>query len=927
MGLNIMFWNCQGIRPKRKELQLYLTENSIDIIALNETFLNKKYTFKVPGYDTIRKDRSTGVKGGVAFLVKHGLVVNKEYRNEDFNIITDNEALAINLELSNNQNLTLATIYCPNGNPSSSLFHTISNLSDNVMFIGDFNSKLESFGCAKKNTSGPMLKTIQNKLNLIYLNNDEHTHMDRANGSTDILDMAFVSPNLAIHDIQFQIGDDLGSDHLPIEISIDTTPHRNTYTNHTKYKFDQTDREVFESTLEEALGSADFSGPMSTSDLDKYADFIIAAISTAVDKAIPTSKSVRPESTPISDETRALIKEKRKLRRLYSQKKDPAVKTRINQLQKQVKEDLKLESLVSWENFCNSISLESDPSKSWRKIKNFLKPKGQRDYPTLHHANKVAKTNADKAQLFAESVERHFGIESDHFDSNHFHDVNKFVEDNHRHFYAPEDPDDYRFDVGNEHELVADVDATTLIKLVKFLKRGKAPGPDTIPNEVLRLGTTTSLFHHLAKLFTSSIQLGYIPTAWKIATLRMLLKPDKLPSLTTSYRPISLISSIMKLFERVIEQRLRSHLEHIGFINKHQSGFRRAKSTDDHLFRLSQSIMESFNKGEHVVAAFLDVEKAFDNVWHNGLRYKIFQLDLPTKMTRWLSDFLVGRLIQVNVNNFFSNQINPKAGVPQGSVLSPLLFLIYVNDLPAPHHNQNSLSQFADDTAQWAFSLSVRIAAKLLQQDLLNLAMWCAKWRIKLNPEKTKVIIFSRSILARKTELNLKLYGETLKIYPQVKFLGITFDSQLNFKKHFEDILDRCNTRYYRLRLLANKKWGPSPSTLIQIYKQCVRPIFEYGALSTITTSDNIISKIQRLQNKFIRLALRLPKYICSKLLHDSTGLPYVKDRLLSCATKSLDRIAQNPLVEESISRNRLNPAWDRFPTPLSVVRPGQPSA
>ena len=922
-----MFWNCQGIRPKRKELQLYLTENSIDIIALNETFLNKKYTFKVPGYDTIRKDRSTGVKGGVAFLVKHGLVVNKEYRNEDFNIITDNEALAINLELSNNQNLTLATIYCPNGNPSSSLFHTISNLSDNVMFIGDFNSKVESFGCAKKNTSGPMLKTIQNKLNLIYLNNDEHTHMDRANGSTDILHMAFVSPNLAIHDIQFQIGDDLGSDHLPIEISIDTTPHRNTYTNHTKYKFDQTDREVFESTLEEALGSADFSGPMSTSDLDKYADFIIAAISTAVDKAIPTSKNVRPESTPISDETRALIKEKRKLRRLYSQKKDPAVKTRINQLQKQVKEDLKLESLVSWENFCNSISLESDPSKSWRKIKNFLKPKGQCDYPTLHHANKVAKTNADKAQLFAESVERHFGIESDHFDSNHFHDVNKFVEDNHRHFYPPEDPDDYRFDVGNEHELVADVDATTLIKLVKFLKRGKAPGPDTIPNEVLRLGTTTSLFHHLAKLFTSSIQLGYIPTAWKIATLRMLLKPDKLPSLTTSYRPISLISSIMKLFERVIEQRLRSHLEHIGFINKHQSGFRRAKSTDDHLFRLSQSIMESFNKGEHVVAAFLDVEKAFDNVWHNGLRYKIFQLDLPTKMTRWLSDFLVGRLIQVNVNNFFSNQINPKAGVPQGSVLSPLLFLIYVNDLPAPHHNQNSLSQFADDTAQWAFSLSICIAAKLLQQDLLNLAMWCAKWRIKLNPEKTKVIIFSRSILARKTELNLKLYGETLKIYPQVKFLGITFDSQFNFKKHFEDILDRCNTRYYRLRLLANKKWGPSPSTLIQIYKQCVRPIFEYGALSTITTSDNIISKIQQLQNKFIRLALRLPKYICSKLLHDSTGLPYMKDRLLSCATKSLDRIAQNPLVEESISRNRLNPAWDRFPTPLSVVRPGQPSA
>ena len=146
----------------------------------------------------------------------------------------------------------------------------------------------------------------------------------------------------------------------------------------------------------------------------------------------------------------------------------------------------------------------------------------------------------------------------------------------------------------------------------------------------------------------------------------MLLKPDKLPSLTTSYRQTGLISSIMKLFERVIEQRLRSHFGKIGFLNKHQSGFRRAKSTDDHPFRLSQSIMESFNRGEHVVAAFLDVQKAFDNVWHNGVRYKIFQLDLPTKITRWLSDFLVGRVIQVNVNGFLSIQINQKSSCSTG---------------------------------------------------------------------------------------------------------------------------------------------------------------------------------------------------------------------------------------------------------------------
>ena len=206
----------------------------------------------------------------------------------------------------------------------------------------------------------------------------------------------------------------------------------------------------------------------------------------------------------------------------------------------------------------------------------------------------------------------------------------------------------------------------------------------------------------------------------------MLLKPNELPSLTTSYRSISLMSSIMKLFEWVIEQRLRSYLEDIGFINMYQSGFRQNKSTDDHLFRLPQSVIESFNIGEHVVAAFLDVEKAFDNVWHNGLRYKIFLLDLPTKMTRWLSDSLVGRIIQVNVNGFLSNKISPLAGIPQGSVLSPLLFLIYGNGLPKPHHRQNSKSQFADGTGLWPASKNIQFATKCLHKDLRKLAKWCA---------------------------------------------------------------------------------------------------------------------------------------------------------------------------------------------------------
>ena len=149
--------------------------------------------------------------------------------------------------------------------------------------------------------------------------------------------------------------------------------------------------------------------------------------------------------------------------------------------------------------------------------------------------------------------------------------------------------------------------------------------------------------------------------------------------------------------------------------------------------------------------------------------------------------------------------------------------------MPNPSQHQTDKSQFADDACQWAVSKNIDLAAEYLQRDLDKLARWCAKWRIKLNPEKTKVIIFSKSQFAIRAEPALSSYGDLLSYYPQIKFLGITFDNRMTFTKHFEETLERCNQKFHRLRILVNKKWGPSLETILQIYKQCVNQYLNMG--------------------------------------------------------------------------------------------------
>ena len=308
-------------------------------------------------------------------------------------------------------------------NPSLRLFRMINALSNQVSSLGDFNSKHKQFGCVKPNKSGQTLVNIAKELKLFYVNQLEpnrHTHEDPVHGTSDILDMAFITPGLSSQDISFSVADDhMGSDHFPIQISLDKPLKRNTPLTEPRYRFDKTNDDLLHNTLNNSLTNIDTN--ITTQDeLEELAVTLCDKLKKAVHTSTPEVYSCNDPISPISQAILDLIKEKRRLRWLYNNTQNPNIKSTINKLQKEIRTKINQESTISWEKFCNSISLESDPKKSWHKITNFLKPKGPHSYPMLKLGNKTAKTNPEKAQRFAESVERNFDIESHLFSKSHF---------------------------------------------------------------------------------------------------------------------------------------------------------------------------------------------------------------------------------------------------------------------------------------------------------------------------------------------------------------------------------------------------------------------------------------------------------------------------------------------------------------------------
>ena len=328
----------------------------------------------------------------------------------------------------------------------------------------------------------------------------------------------------------------------------------------------------------------------------------------------------------------------------------------------------------------------------------------------------------------------------------------------------------------------------------------------------------------------------------------------------------------------MVLERLTYFLEQHGTLSSVQAGFRPGRSTVDQVLLLSQSIADSFHQskpGARTVLDTVDFAKAFYSVWHSALLFKLLSLDLPLCFVEWIQSYLSDRRSKVRICNSYSRPFPLRSGVSQGSVLGPVLFSLYINDLPTFLPTSVKTSLYADNLAIWASSPSVECATSTVQAALNRLAKWSSKWRLPLNPLKCKTCFFSLDPYQSRIQPSLYILNTPLKFNPHPTFLGVTFDRTLSFKHHVLFLRKKFHSRFRAFRSIASASWGPSQESLCTLYKTFIRPILTYASPDWfLFSSPTHITSVERMHRSSCRVIIGCLSSTAIPLLHIEALLP-----------------------------------------------------
>lgn len=492
-----------------------------------------------------------------------------------------------------------------------------------------------------------------------------------------------------------------------------------------------------------------------------------------------------------------------------------------------------------WRKFCNSIGRETKIGKIWGMIKRMNGINREYGYPVLTENESVAVTDGEKAEMLVQSFTK-------------VHSSSNISEEGRRGREATLNE--------NEEFLLQEEDADDLINVSftkaepnRALKKTKmsSPGKDQICYIMLNHLSESSK-DILLELYNKVWEKGKVPRKWKEAVVIPIQKLGKDCKNPGSYRPIALTSNVCKIMERMINERLTYYVENKGYVSKYQSGFRRGRNTMDPALCLEHEIRKAQINRESVVAIFFDLEKAYDMMWKEGLLIKLHKIGIKGPMYRWIKDFLLERSIQVKIGKCYSDKTVIENGIPQGSIVSPLLFSIMINDVFMGLENGMGLSLFADDGAIWKRGRNLKFIMGKIQEAINKIEEWSFKWGFKFSVDKTKTMIFTKKRVVG--NLKLKLYNQELERVKEIKFLGLWFDERMTWKVHVQKINDKCKKVLNVMRCLVGNEWGADRTSMKTIYIGLIRSVLDYGCIAFGSAAKTSLRRLDNIQYQALRL-------------------------------------------------------------------------
>lgn len=855
-SLRIMSWNANGLIRRKKELEVVLNMEKIDICLIAETHLTNSTFVNFANYQTYCTNHpQNNARGGSAIIIKSNIK-----HHEEANIsLNEFQITTVSVTLQGSEVLISAIYSPPRHNIKFELYKNMLDRYKRRFIIGgDFNAKNTHWGSRLTTTKGRELLKAANSVGCEILSTGKPTYWPTdTNKKPDLIDF-FIVKQMRRSSLIIKEGYDLNSDHSPIYMVINECLE--TQRNQCQLTNNHTDWLYFRYLICREIDVT--SHITSIEDLEVEVKLLTQIIQYCAWSSTPEMKTDLSEQK-YPQYILDLIKLTRKTRNKWQQLRQPALKTKLNYLSKRLKKKIWMFENSFTTNKIINLTADKDTDYSLYKfIKSKNKPIKQ-NFPLKNSDGVWIRHDKGKAEAFAIHLSR---------------------------IFQPIDTEDeliFSDAIQSEEKITLFTSSDVLYEIENSIKPKKCPGFDRITVEILK-NLPHIVIAKITDIINACIRLKYVPTFWKMSEIIMIPKPGKDPYEVSSYRPISLLPTISKLFERLFIKRLKQTVENRRLIPNHQFGFRENHSTLEQIHRITSVIEEALEEKKVCSAVFLDVAQAFDKVWHLGLVKKLQQI-LPKQYTDIIRSYLEERYFVVKVKDEISELYPINSGVPQGSILGPLLYLLYTSDMPVPPNC--TVATFADDTCLLATGCDEIASTQKLQEAVNKIAEWSVISKLQLNERKSIHINFTNKNI---TNLPIFISNNQIPYSNNAKYLGMTLDAKLKWKEHVKKKTEELNIKYRNLKWLIGKKSKLSIKNKLLVYNQNIKPIWTYGIQLYGCASKKQIESIQKFQNKVLRNIVNAPWYIRNNDLHNELGVKSVAETIKLYATKHSKRLHEH---------------------------------